>query len=169
MKTDDVDLQIRRHRAGWTSACLWVNNVSHEFMLTHLFEDPLKPLVRTALDLSPQANRVAFDWQDEPGSFRWTFSRVADQHNLFTAQVETFATIARTSREAPIESTVFVVEYRLWKALVWAELTKVAKLLEFSAYSTKRNRESFPYLELRELEQQLRPPGRTNPPTSGWL
>src|SRR5690242_18070730 len=103
MRSDDVDLQLRRLEHGWSAARLWVNGTPFEFTMTHIFGDPLEPLISTACDLSREVERITFDWHDEPGCYRWSFERVPSQHNLFTVSVSLYRESEPTKASEALE------------------------------------------------------------------
>lgn len=155
MQPDDIDLQILRMQHGWSSARVWINGLSREFMLTHIFDDPLAALTESALKLEPTVELVSFDWHDEPGCYRWTFARVPQQHNLFSVTVSDYRSYQPKEGETPVESLNFTTEYRFWKALVSAEVATTQRLLKFTPYRVERRPDTFPHRALRALELQL--------------
>ena len=49
--SNDVDLQFRRCKYGWSEAILYVDNDVYNFVLTHIFNDPLEALLSATVSL----------------------------------------------------------------------------------------------------------------------
>lgn len=154
IKPDDVELQILRRGHGWSSARLWINEQEHLFTLTHIFDDPLAAIARAATNLSPKTDEVSFDWQDEPGVFRWTFERIEKQGPLYRVTIATYPDGLNVAA-GEFEEMTFTTDYLFWKSLVLGELLKAEMLLRRSPYRDTRAPEDFPWREFRELQAQV--------------
>ena len=156
---DDVDFQFLRRIHGWSEAKLYVDGyLREEFILTHIFDDPLEAICTATVCLANGADEVFFSWFCEPGQYDWKFSKVKSEHHLLDVLIYDYLDILKlnhcqSSTHQLHKKTSFRVARDFWIALVTSEAEKIARLLTYRHYKINRDPHTFPWQELKELKQ----------------
>ena len=160
MTPNDVDFQFLRRTHGWSEARLYIDGCLQEFILTHIFDDPLEAICTATVCLANGADEVYFSWFDEPG-YDWKLSKVKSEHHLLDVLIYDRSDImgsnhCQVSNSKLHQQISFKVTRDFWIALVTLEAEKIAQLLTYRHYKVDRNPHDFPWRELQELKRYMR-------------
>ena len=158
---DDLDFQFLRCRHGWSNARLYINGNCHEFFPTHIFADPLEAICLATVTLAKGFDEGSFSWFDEPGQYDWRLTRNSADFSLLDVLIYVYSsnTIGR-SREGSTylleQEIAFRIERDFWIDLVTLEAEKIAKLMTYKHYKSDLRPDTFPWRELKQLQQYRR-------------
>ncbi len=142
----DFDLQLRLLPGGWSRAWIWLSGEAgpRVFELTHAGENPWREMARAAAEIAAGADRASFVWCGEPGRDELRLTVVPERRNRLVLSCWDDEACAWTAEVATSH----------WLALVYAELLKVALLLEQKHFRAERDVD-FPADELIRLRVSL--------------
>lgn len=141
---NDVDFQFLRRKHGWSEARLYIDDyLSEEFILTHIFNEPLKALLSATVCLANNSDEAKFSWFCEPGQYDWKFTKVKSEHHLLDVLIYVYPGFVGLdnyqSCEHKLNRTIsFKVARDFWLVLVMIEAEKTARLLSYR--HSKRDR-----------------------------
>jgi hypothetical protein len=158
---NDIDLQFRREKHGWSEARLYVDNHVYDFILTHIFDDPLESLLSATLCLANGSDLVNFSWYEEPGQYDWKFTKIKSEHHLLDVLIYEYSDIIgyynyQNNSNKLCRQIAFKVAKNFWIELVTSEAEKISRLLSYRHYKSDRNPQSFPWQELKELKNYFK-------------
>lgn len=156
---NDIDLQFRRGKHGWSEARLYIDNEVYYFLLTHIFfGDSLESLLSATICLANGKDLAYFSWYEEPGQYDWKFTKVDSENHLLDVLIYEYLDIVghdnyQSATYNLRRQITFRVARNFWIALVTSEAEKIAKLLSYRHYKIDRASYDFPWQELKELKK----------------
>lgn len=91
-KTDNIDFLYLLHEHKWSTFCLFVNDRSYSFRMTHIFGNPLAAYVQLLTGLAAGETEVKMVWYDEPGGTVWRLFRKKGDDTEIKVTINTFDT-----------------------------------------------------------------------------
>ena len=157
MIPNDIDFHLRRTHGR--SEAIYIDGYLREFILTHIFNDPLEAIC-TVTVLTNGADEVYFSWFCEPGQYDWKPSKVKSEHHLLDVLVYDYSDIMGSNHyqnsTTKLERQISFKVARFQIALVTLEAEKIAQLLIYRHYKIDRDPHNFPWQELQELRRYMR-------------
>lgn len=151
---DDVDVLLNIHPHGWSSCTFIVADRRVTVLASSIFGEPFSLLISSLSALIRKAPEATFDWNDEPGGHRFTFSAILPGDKI-RLQVYSFGEANNPAYLSEEPVLVFELPLRQWIILYGTQLKKLDSLLQDKAYA--RNRQSFPFKAFREFESLVIP------------
>ena len=155
---DDLDFQFLKCRHGWSNARLYINGDCHDFLLSHVFGDPLEAICSATIPLAKGFDEASFSWFDEPGQYNWKLTKHTLDSSLLDVSIYVYPSHVdgcnRQDSTYLLEKRIFFqVERDFWIDLVTIEAEKIAKLMTYKHYKSDRRPDTFPWQELKQLKQ----------------
>lgn len=145
----DTDLLLTMHPHGWSSCTFLQADHILTIPISHLFGDPFELLISALSQLNSGAPEAVFDWYDEPGGHRFTFSRATSGEHV-SLQIDRF----EESYGYDLQNRIHILDARMplkqWIMLYYLQLRKLTLLMQDKAYAG--NRHSFPFQQFRHFE-----------------
>lgn len=147
---DKIDLLYTVHGAGWSTCLVFVNQVPHEMVPTHIFGDPLEALLDGFARMLEGATASDILWHDEPGRFEWHIELHPAHPHLVTISISNCVALTgpKTGRTLAIE---FSTGLEVFATILLYQAKKNRDLVKMKSYVERPD--AFPHAALDAFER----------------